>query len=411
VRHPVLVFVLAAAGLAVAVAAMYAQVLDTGFWSPEDLTELAQASNVLARGGGVPALTPSLAGGYDTNPVFGLEFLAFGLDARPYFAVNMLAHWINAVLAYLLVNTLFHDRRSAFLAALLFALGVGSYGKNLMTALGISSLIHAMTVLLATLLYILNEKRCAGRFWTPYAAGFYLLFIATLFMRFGTFSMLACFAFYNLFFRSERRRPFLHTNLIVCIAVAAAGWLLRLVTASGPAGDYMDTAAFLRNLPAYLILMVFPLHQSQLLETAPPLVRAIYAAAPVIRVFVGLAILSYSLFGFVFGSRALRFYIAWMYIMIVPFTFLRFPADWLNLRFLYLVSLGFCVLLTTGTLYAVKLLSHRRWQRWVPLAIPGAYIVLTAMLVRVLDLKNEQLANDPQTRARLAQIVVQDEPS
>jgi hypothetical protein len=68
-------------------------------------------------------------------------------------------------------------------------------------------------------------------------------------------------------------------------------------------------------------------------------------------------------------------------------------------------------LLTTGTLYAVKLLSHRRWQRWVPLAIPGAYIVLTAMLVRVLDLKNEQLANDPQTRARLAQIVVQDEPS
>jgi hypothetical protein len=114
--------------------------------------------------------------------------------------------------------------------------------------------------------------------------------------------------------------------------------------------------------------------------------------------------LSFSLFGFVFGSRALRFYIAWMYIMVVPFAFLRYPADWLNLRFLYLVSVGFCVVLTTGTLYAFKLLSHRRGRRWTPFAIPAAYVVLTMVLVRALDLKNEQLARSPDIAERRAQI-------
>jgi hypothetical protein len=409
VRRPVRTSLLVAAGLVAAVTAMFLQVVDTGFWSPEDLSELARIAASQARGES-PGFVPSLAGGYATNPVLSMEFRVFGLEAWPYYVVNLIAHALNSLLAYFLVVTLLHDRRSAAMAAVLFALGVGSYGKNLMIALGVSSLVHAMTVLLGTLLYVLNEKRSGGRVTSGYALGFYALFVSTLFMRFGTFSMLACFAFYNLFFRPERQRPVLHTNLLVCLALALVAWLARTAIAPGASPDVTDTAAFLRNLPGYLILMVFPLHQSQLLETAPPLVRAVYAAAPVIRVLVGLAILSYSLFGFVFGSRALRFYIAWMYVMIVPFAFLRFPADWLNLRFLYLVSLGFCVVLTTGTLYGVKLLSHRGWRRFIPLAIPAAYIVLTAMLVRVLDLKNEQLARSPETRERLAHIRTPPDP-
>jgi hypothetical protein len=406
----VLVPVFVAVGLALAVAAMYLQVVDSGFWSPEDLAALWHAASAQARGDLRLTVIPRLAGGYATNPIFGLEFHYFGLDPRPYFAVNLVAHWINAYLAYLLVNTLLHDRRSAALAALLFALGVGSYGKNLMLAIGISSLMHAMIVLLGTLFYVLNEKRNAGRPFGWFALGFYVLFVSSLFMRFGTFSLLACFAVYNLFFRPERDRPVLHTNLIVCLGLATVAWVAGLFLGVARGASGIDTAAFLRNLPGYLVLMVFPLHQSQLLETASPVVRAVYGAAPVIRVLAGLAILSYSLFGFVFGSRALRFYIVWMYVMIVPFAFLRFPADWLNLRFLYVMSLGFCVLLTTGTLYGFKLLSHRRGRRFVPFVVPIAYVVLTAVLVRTLDTKNEQLARASETRARLAQIAAQAGP-
>lgn len=403
-RHRILAPVLVALALAVTIAAIFAPVLDTGFWSPEDLRDLAVAAAAHASGDLPVAFQPSLAGGYPTNPIFGLEFHLFQLNPRPYFATNLLVHWINSVLAYLLVNVLLHDRRSAGLAAGLFALSVGSYGKNLMVASGISSLVYAMIVLAGTFLYVLNEKRNAGRWYGFYAVGFYALFAGSLFMHGGTFSLLACCAFYNLFFRVERGRRVLHWNLLVCLVLVAVTSVLRIASGmANPAGS-VDAGAFLRNLPGYLTLMVFPLHQSQLLDTAPPFVRAVYGVAPVIRVFVGLSFLSYSLFGFVFGSRALRFYIAWMYIMIVPFAFLRYPADWLNLRFLYLVSLGFCVLMTTGTLYVFKLLSHHRWRRWLPFAIPAAYVVLTAALIHTLDLKNEELADSPATRARQAQI-------
>src|SRR5262245_8317531 len=291
------------------------------------------------------------------------------------------------------------------LATLLFALNVGSYGKNLMIATGISSLVYATTVLLGTVFYIENEKRAAGRVFSPYALAFYVPFVGSLFMHGGTASLLGCFALYNLFFRPERERPVLHHNLVICLILAVGAHVARWIADPGHTGTPpVDAGAFIRNLPAYLILMVFPLHQSELLSTAPSFVRFLYALAPWIRIVVGLSILSYSFFGFVFGSRALRFYIAWMYVMIVPFAFMRYPADWLNLRFLYLVSLGFCVVLTTGTLYAFKLLQHQRRRRWLAFTIPGVYMVVAVSLILALDRKNEQLARSPATEERRAQI-------
>jgi hypothetical protein len=297
-----------------------------------------------------------------------------------------------------------HDRRSAFMAALLFALSVGSYGKSLMLMTGISSLMYAFACLLGTLLYVLNEKHNAGRPLGLYSFFFFLIFIGSLFMRGGTFSLLASMVFYNIFFARERRRRVLHTNLVACLALTAAAVLLRGVLRQSGFQGPVDPGAFLRNLPGYLVLMVFPLHQSQLLSTAPGWVRGVYALAPYIRILAGLAILSYSLFGFIFGNRTIRFYIAWMYVMVVPFAFLRYPSDWLNLRFLYLVSLGFCVLLTTGTLYGYKLLHHRRWRRYIPFVIPVFYISLSVALIGALNRKNELAARDPSSEKALARI-------
>jgi hypothetical protein len=164
----------------------------------------------------------------------------------------------------------------------------------------------------------------------------------------------------------------------------------------------MDPGAFLLNLPGYLVLMVLPLQQSTVLTEAPWWIQWLYHIAPMLRVLVGLTILSYSLFGFIFGNRAVRFYIAWMYVMIVPFTLFRYPEDWLNLRFLYLVSLGFCVLLTTGTLYAYKLLQARRYRRFLPFLLLVFYVLATTYTVHTLAGKNRQLADSPDVVQRRA---------
>ena len=85
-----------------------------------------------------------------------------------------------------------------------------------------------------------------------------------------------------------------------------------------------------------------------------------------------------------------------MYVMIVPFTLFRYPEDWLNLRFLYLVSLGFCVLLTTGTLWAHKLLRQRRYRRFLPFLLPLIYVIASGYLVDQLNRKNQVLAAGPE---------------
>jgi hypothetical protein len=403
-RRPLVIHATVLAVLALAAGALFVQVVDTGFWSPEDFNQLATMSATHAGGGSPRLVQPLLAGGYPTNPILMAEFRLFGLNAWPYYVVNILVHILNSYLAFLLVNTLLHDRRSAFMAALLFALAVGSYGKNLMFVTGISSLAYATAVLLGTLLYVLNEKRNAGRPFGPYAGGFFVILIASLFMKGGTFSLLASCLFFNVFFRRERQRPTLHTTLLAALGLALAAMVARATMEQEAQVLPADTGAFLRNLPGYLVLMVFPLQQSELLSTAPGLVRSVYALAPFIRILVGWTILSYSIFGFIFGNRTVRFYIAWMYVMVVPFAVFRYPADWLNLRFLYLVSVGFCVLLTTGTIYAFRLLSKHRWRRLVPFAIPILYIALSAALVGQLDRKNHVLARDPSSEQKLADI-------
>jgi len=165
--HAIIFLALALTGIA-----MFWSVLDTGFWSPEDFSALSGAAEASASGDTTPAFRPAFSGGYPVNPIFSLEFRLFGFHARPYLMMNLFVHILNACLAFLLVNNLLHDRKSSFLAALLFVLTVGSYGKNLMFASGISSLLYASTVLLAILLYVYNEKYFAGRFLSPVALGF-----------------------------------------------------------------------------------------------------------------------------------------------------------------------------------------------------------------------------------------------
>jgi hypothetical protein len=405
-RRPLLSHAVVFCALAAAGTLLFLQVLDVGFWSPEDFHDLRVAADADSRRELPVAFPPSLSGGYPVNPIFAVEYRLFGLEARPYYIVNLIVHVLNAFLAFLLVRALLHSHRSAFFAALLFTLGVGSYGKNLMFAGGISSLVYATTCLLGTLLYVQNEKRNAGRPFGIWASGFYTVFTVSLFMKGGTFAILACALFYNFFFRLERGRPVLHTNLVVCLAVAAvAVFVNEVIRAPAGSDQGVNAGAFLRNLPAYLILMVFPLQQSELLETSPALVRGVYAIAPFIRVLVGLTIISYSIFGFIFGGRAIRFYIAWMYVLIIPFAFFRYPADWLNLRFLYLVSLSFCVLLTTGSAYAYRLLAHRGARRYIPFLLPATYVAVSVILVGQLNRKNEALADHPasvETRAQIA---------
>jgi Kef-type K+ transport system membrane component KefB len=127
-------------------------------------------------------------------------------------------------------------------------------------------------------------------------------------------------------------------------------------------------------------------------------VRFVYEWRVLVRTLVSLGLVSFSFFGFLFGSRALRFFIAWTYITVIPAALIAGSGEWLNVRSLYLAAVGFCVILAAGTLGCVRLLGAHRHRRWLPFAIP-LFFVAVALTVNIrLAARNSARSLEPDIR-------------
>jgi hypothetical protein len=310
----------------------------------------------------------------------------------------VVVHSINAFLVYFLVRTLLKDRTIAVLSGLLFEFAVGNYGKSVMTASGISDLVITALTLLTMIFYVKNELEERGEIWRRNFVLCLVFFTLSLLSKTTTFSLLGLMLAFNLFFREQTGRKILDRNLVlfsVFALVVLAAKLAIQREIPGSADLVITSWSIPRNFAAYLVRMVFPIHASSLVTHAGPLVRFIYEFATAIRVIILLCIISYSVFGFVFGNRVIRFFIAWTYIMVTPFCFFRFPSDWLDIRFLYLVSVGFQMILASGTVLAARLLYQRPWRRWLPYLVPATFVALSYFVVVQLDENYERKADAP----------------
>jgi hypothetical protein len=368
------------------------------FWHSGDYLYLSQALKIDHSWHEIFASAP-----YETfqplvNAIFFLEFKLFGLNAWYYYLFNIFIHSLNAFLVYLVVFTLLRHRGIAILSSLLFVFAVGNYGKAVMVVAGISDLLITMLTLVTLLLYLKNELQKGGRLLSPWFFGSLFCFLLSLLTKATSFSVLGCMLAFNLFFREDTKKRVFHRNFVVIgvfAFVVLAFKLAFLQNLPAKADFIFIDVYFFKHFGSYLIRMVFPIHYSSTVEAAGPHVRFIYTLATEIRVFTFLCILSYSVFGFIFGNRVIRFFITWTYITVMPFCFFKFPADWLNIRHLYLVSVGFSMLLASGTVLAARLLSRRSWRRYLPYLAPLLFVLLSSMITYNLDKNYEAMASSP----------------
>ncbi|MHB8078467.1 MAG: hypothetical protein ACYDIE_04350 [Candidatus Krumholzibacteriia bacterium] len=356
------------------------------------------------------------AGSLVSQPVLQLLFLAqyrlFGLEPFGYHMVSLFVHVLNSFLVYLLVNLLFPRRRMAVLASVMFALTVGSYGKVLLSLSSHESLVLANLYLLVLYCMIRNDFRHGGRvrsrwFWS--ALAFYA--VAGLTAQ-ATFSLLGCLIAYKFFFHTARgRRAVLSPDLLILMAISALFYAAQhrfgqppQIVFSEEGGALHFTWISFKNIFRYLTLMLFPLQNSPLVRSGDIIVHVLYDARTVIRVFLAIAIVSFSFFGLVFGGRSIRFFIAWTYITLLPFTGIDVHGQWLNLRYLYLVALGFCVVLAAGAVGCSDLLSRHRFKRFVPYLVPAAFALGALMVTYQLDQQNRRLARGPEVREMRRQL-------
>lgn len=388
----------------------YSLALDNGFWHPEDFEVLARAQTL--------ASAPSELMRHDVmsrfQPIplalFLMEYRAFGLEPTGWYATNLVIHALNAWLVFWLVTAFGIDRRVAILSGLLFAMGVGSYGKAVLFIAGAENLLTTTLYLLILNLYVRNDLYGGGRVLSWRYALVLLLFLTVSLARPTAISLVLGLIAYKVFFRGERghKRRVFDAQLLIVVIGAVVFWALRRQSglvefAWESAGRHpVDfTVNFLDNMINYLVHMFFPLHFTRLIETGNPVLRVVYEAAPVIRVLLGWGVISYGLFGFVFGNRPIRFFLAWTLISVLPYCVVQFPSDWLNIRYLYQVSIGFVFVLASGTVYSTDLLHRTRWQRWLPLSAPLVFILMSAYITLRLDTKYEIDAANAENQARL----------
>ncbi len=395
---PILLLVLAT------VFAAFGRITSTPLWDGADAQIICDA-HTLSRD---TATMFSHIGFYFSQPLLQLGFLAeyrlFGTDIAPYLAVNLAIHALNAFVVFMLVNMLFPRRGMAVLAAVLFALGVGSYGRVFTTVHALEILLLASMHLLVLYFFIRNDFRSGGSLRSPlFLAGLGLFLISGL-TRASSFSLLSCLVAYKAFFHQRRGRPVWSPDLLLFIAVGAvfylgqARWGYAAPTIFGP--DIEATRFSLlsvKNLFRYLTLMFFPLQSSPMLQTAPFWVVWLFEARTYIRFAITIAVVSYSFFGFVFGSRAIRFFIAWTWVTLLPFTAHTTAGRWLNLNHLYLASLGFCVVIAAGAAGCSSLLERAGRRRFVPYLAPLALVVVSIALTHQLDARYKDLARRPES--------------
>ncbi len=338
---------------------------------------------------------------------FLVEYSAFGLHYGGYIGVNLVMHTLNAFIVYMLVNLLFFRPRMALLAALLFSVGVGSYGRLLQSVTGLEGLLLGFFHLLVLYLFIRNDFRGEGRVRSWYFLMGLLFYGLAGLTKASTMSILGCLIAYKAFFYVRRgRRTILSVDLIVFLVV---GLVFQIGQAQfgyrGPtvmvadAGPVSYTLTSVENIFRYLNLMLLPLQESNLLAAAGPVMHKLFEVRILVYPLLTLAIVSFSVFGFVFGNNPLRFFIAWTFITLLPFSGFSQSGRWLNLGHLYLASLGFCVTLSAGALGTFKLLAVRRWRRYLAFALPILYAAIAISLTHRLDARNRILAATPRIEA------------
>jgi hypothetical protein len=392
---------------------LYFQIaLDNGFWQSDDFSYLAHNLH----------MTETKTALFDKEPpykfqplVYGVSYFLFhrfGFEPRGYFLFNLLLHGLNSFLVYLIVQTLLRDRTIAVLSGLLFVFTVGNFGKSIMLMSGLEDLLITTLTLFTMIFYFRNELTGGGRIWSYWYLLSLVFFVGSMFTRSTSLSILGAFLAFNYFFRRETGHRVISPNFMLLLAIAAAALIVKTrffhyspafyAENPGPV-KYVLYAA--KNILSYLVRMIFPIHTSHLVAESGPVVRLVYNLATEIRIVIALTVVSYSFFGFIFGNHTIRFFIAWTYIMLLPFAFFQFPADWLNIRHLYLVSIGFVLVLSAGAVYCSRLIAHRGWRRLVPFLVPLSFVFLARFIALRLDHNYAVKAASPELVSQRAEIV------
>jgi len=263
--------------------------------------------------------------------LFQGEYALFHVHAAPYLVVNYLLHMATAFAGWRLLRRLGLDEWVSALAAGLFAVGFGHYGKTVMWAASAGSVVATLLCVVAVDLATGPLENARQR-----VALFAAVVLAPSFHEIGLLASVLVAA-----------RAWKRGGRWWCVAAAGlslVGWTATWAALSHVYAPYAAAASKLPRVPIqlarYFSLFVLPVEES---VTAPTRVQQIATVVAWLRIPVGVALAV----GFVAFANALRpgrFLVLWILVALLPFTLVGLPGDGLQLRYTYTAALPFCAM-------------------------------------------------------------------
>lgn len=299
---------------------------------------------------------------------YRVDYAFWRLNETGYHITNTLLHLCAALAVYGLVLTLFGSGLLPLLAGLLFV----SHPVQVETVAYISDrsdIFVALFIFLSAIFYI---KRSRGEAPTRNMTWAVVCLVAALLSKESALIFPALLAAYHIVFRKKiQLSVFLPFVVLPAAYVAGRLWLFESAALStGPASTvFQRLPGFFASIPSYLRLLVLPvgLHMdygNELLKFSDPraIAGGLLLAASLGYVFVGVIKKRY--------GKAVLFSVSWFFLSLLPVSNIYPLFSYMAEHFLYMPSLGFCVILAWG----LKWLTERPGEK--ALAVCLALLIL-----------------------------------
>ena len=316
-----------------------------------------------------------------TIVLFRFIHMIFGRNAGAYIVFNFLTHLASSFLVLLILKRMRSFRGSAALAAGLFLLGLGHYGKTVMWACCCGQLV---SIVLSLGGIFLSIRSCEGRK-SRYDL-FLAIFLMTAAVLFHEGAIVAPFValLAVLFNTDSRRAPRRARVALLLIPVPLFLIIYRLFSSAYP--EYGLHISLFYQVPGYLIryagFTVFPLQNTSIVNASPALQRLL-DMAPQLHWMFGTLLLAAMGYLAVRPGKDVRTLSAWFPVAILPFTLIALPEDWLQLRYMYFASIPVCGLAAAGL---HRLVSSRSVAlKTIAAGFLALAVICTTILVLLLE--------------------------
>jgi hypothetical protein len=397
-NHRLRLLAAVASGVLFAVLFVFAPGFDNGFYR-DDFVLLERAADA----GSLPAtLVERWVEPFNrplSQAAFYLEYRLWGLDSGLYIVTNTLLHAVNAILLFWLLQGPL-GASAAAVAALLFALGFGFYGKAVLWAANLPDLLATAAVLGTGIvarqaqLARLPQQRAA---WMAGAGGLYALALAC-----KESGIMAVVLVAGLMWPHRRNITSVVRKIAVLVAVCASYLIFQFLESSGIAAVAHDPGSWLalpvRALRLATLMAVPVMQESPLASSAGPLLGRAVALVDQVRPVLGVVLLGLGILWFVRGRGAVRWLLASYLAFLLPFGLIHLPAGWFDIRYAYLPATCYCGLLG----YGLRSLWVRsgRLRRGLLAALVLVAVTADATLVRRLEQKYAAFGQEPENLQR-----------